>query len=380
MATPAPNEPLHRPDRITPRMRREALVILATWTGIAFLLAWQQYVTLSAGDSPTTFGRVLLANGIQSGAWALITPAIVALARRFPIQRTTWMRAALVHLAAALVVAVVERWILRATLPWSSPFAGTFLLPFHLSYVRVLFTNLIFYAGILAITLAVDYARLMRDRELDAVRLAEQLSTAQLQALQAQMHPHFLFNTLHSASMLSLLDPPAAHRVLVQLSDLLRRTLGTSRRLEVPLHEELDFIERYLAIEQTRLGDRLTVSLDADEEVLNALVPSLLLQPLVENAVRHGIGRRPAGGTVRVTARLRDGRLALEIEDDGPGLTPQISRSDRSGMGLANVRERLERAYGVDHTMELAPSPMGGLLVRIRIPLRLAASSVRAVG
>jgi sensor histidine kinase YesM len=234
----------------------------------------------------------------------------------------------------------------------------------------VLFTNLIFYTGIVAITLAAEYARIVRDRELDAARLAAQLSTAQLQALQAQVHPHFLFNTLHSASMLSLLDPPAAHRVLVQLSDLLRRTLGSSRRLEVPLREELDFLERYLGIEQMRLGERLRVVLDADEEALGALVPSLLLQPLVENAVRHGVSRRPNGGTVSVRAGVRGDRLLLEVEDDGPGLPPAGARSDRQGLGLPNVRERLERAYGERHTMELRDAPSGGVLVRIELPLR----------
>jgi two-component system LytT family sensor kinase len=188
-----------------------------------------------------------------------------------------------------------------------------------------------------------------------------------------QLNPHFLFNALHSAAMLTMIDPEGTHRVLVQLSALLRTTLDRSSAAEVPLSEEIDFVDRYLAIERIRFQDRLRVDIGADDDALSAIVPNLILQPLVENAVRHGIARRTDAGDLTIRAVRRGGLLVVEVEDDGPGLPPgwTFTPPEGSGVGLTNVRSRLERLYGSQGRLELlTPAdevgrPTTGVLARV---------------
>jgi hypothetical protein len=231
---------------------------------------------------------------------------------------------------------------------------------------------------------AFAYHRRYREREVAAARLETQLATAHLQALRMQLHPHFLFNALHSAAMLTMMDPDAAHRVLVQLSALLRSTLDRSSAAEVPLSEEIDFVDRYLAIEQIRFQDRLEVEIDADDDVLAAVVPNLILQPLVENAVRHGIARRSDARRLTIRGARQNGSLVLEVQDDGPGLPGGWTMGQPtagSGVGLPNVRSRLERMYGQEGRLELLTpnaddgGPAPGVVARVMIPYRRAASS-----
>ena len=201
-----------------------------------------------------------------------------------------------------------------------------------------------------------------------------------------QLHPHFLFNALHSAAMLTMMDPEAAHRVLVQLSALLRSTLDRSAAAEVPLSEEIDFVDRYLAIEQIRFQDRLQVEIDADDDALSGIVPNLILQPLVENAVRHGIARRSDAGCLTIRGARQNGSLVLEVQDDGPGL-PDGWTAERpatgGGVGLTNVRSRLERMYGEQGRLELL-TPAGedghpgrGVLARVTIPYHRGSAAAR---
>lgn len=221
--------------------------------------------------------------------------------------------------------------------------------------------------------------RRYRERERVTLQLETKLARAQLEALKIQLQPHFLFNTLNTISALLHRDAEAADRVLSRLGDLLRLSLQHSGKQEVMLRQELEFLERYLEIQQTRFQDRLTVRFDTDPEVLDALVPTLVLQPLVENAVRHAIEPRAARGHLDIRARRRDGRLRLEVADDGPGLGPagpgDINGagipSTGSGIGLANTRARLEQLYGKGHRFTLANAPAGGLVVTLEIPYRV---------
>jgi LytS/YehU family sensor histidine kinase len=233
---------------------------------------------------------------------------------------------------------------------------------------------------------AFAYHRRFREREIVAAQLEAQLATAHLQALRMQLNPHFLFNALHSAAMLTMMDPDAAHRVLVQLSALLRTTLDRSSSAEVPLAEEIDFLDRYLAIEQIRFQDRLQVDIRADDDALDGAVPNLILQPLVENAVRHGIARRSDARHLTIRGACANGSLVLEVEDDGPGLPGgwTLTPPDGSGgVGLTNVRSRLERMYGAQGRLELLTptgedgQPGHGVLARVTIPYRAAATPVR---
>ena len=227
--------------------------------------------------------------------------------------------------------------------------------------------------------LALDNARLYTearragDEAVRASRLEAQLAQARLDALRAQLNPHFLFNALNSIAMLVRRDAkPDALRGIISLSELLRRSLAGQGTLQVTLRAELPLLESYVTIEQLRFRDRLRVTIDASPDALDALVPGFLLQPLVENAIKHGVAQRPDAGTVRVRARRDDDALVLEVSDDGPGFPAGWDPATSGGIGLANTRERLERLYAVTHAFEAENRPEGGAQVTIRIPFQVA--------
>jgi LytS/YehU family sensor histidine kinase len=203
---------------------------------------------------------------------------------------------------------------------------------------------------------------------LRASELEKRLAQARLQSLQSQMNPHFLFNTLHSISALMHKDVEAADRMVMKLSDLLRLALANTDTHEVPLKQELDFLDRYLEIEKTRFRERLSVEREFDPETLNARVPNLVLQPLVENAIRHGVERHARPGRIILRARKENGSLRLEVQDNGDGIQP--GTKNREGIGLSNTRSRLEQLYGRDQRFELQNVPSGGLLARVIIPFQ----------
>jgi sensor histidine kinase YesM len=235
------------------------------------------------------------------------------------------------------------------------------------------------YWALVAFVHALDYHRESQERELAAAQLQTQLAEAQLEALQRQLHPHFLFNTLNTISALMHRDVNAADEMLVQLSDLLRLTLDRVGTQQVPLKDEIDFLWKYLEIEQTRFGDRLQVHVNVEPEVLDAPVPNLILQPLVENALRHGIGPRVGGGRVDVSARQADGNLIMAVRDNGVGLSADKLDALHSGVGLSNTRSRLENLYGNRHRFEFQTPSGGGLLVTIVIPMGSDPESVDRV-
>lgn len=207
---------------------------------------------------------------------------------------------------------------------------------------------------------------MVRERELAATRLAEQLAQANLQMLKMQLHPHFLFNTLNAISSLMHADADAADRMISRLSDLLRMALEKDDRPRARLKSELDFLRRYLDLEQIRFRDRLEVTIDVAPECASALVPRLILQPLVENAIRHGIAMRSAAGRLSIRAERRGDRMILDVADDGPGLP--AGREPHLGVGLANTLARLEQLYGDDATLELVNAEEGGLIVHLELP------------
>jgi len=210
-------------------------------------------------------------------------------------------------------------------------------------------TNLLTYWGIAGIVLARDFYRKYRERELRSAQLETELARSQLATLKAQLHPHFLFNTLNAISALVARAPEQAERMIARLSELLRATLETDEA-RVPLRRELEFVERYLAIERVRFGERLRVETQVDPSVWGAEVPHLILQPLVENAVKHGVARHAAGGRIRITARQEVNRLVLEVHDDGPGAADAAAIEE--GIGISNTRRRLERLFGADARLE----------------------------
>ena len=241
---------------------------------------------------------------------------------------------------------------------------------YHLS------TNLLAYGAVVGIVYATDFYRRFRERELLASQLAAQLAQARLSALRMQLNPHFLFNTMNTIAMqVRKAANDDAVRMLAGLSDLLRYMLEDSRPSEVPLSEELAFVQRYLAIEQVRFQDRLRIEVDAAPGTANALVPTLILQPLAENAIRHGISRRSQAGRIVIRARRAGDHLLLEVEDDGPGLSSDLTPAPGTGLGLKNTRARLEQLYGNDQALDLTDAPAGGAWVTIRLPYRVPVRS-----
>jgi sensor histidine kinase YesM len=225
------------------------------------------------------------------------------------------------------------------------------------------------YWTIVGVGMALKYMHEARARELNAAQLETRLVEARLHTLQRQMQPHFLFNTLNTISALMHRDVDAADAMIARLSDLLRMSLQRVGVQEVPLKEELDFLAKYLEIEQTRFRDRLTVVFDIQADTLHALVPNLLLQPLVENAIKHGIGPRPTPGQITVRARRTGALLELDVQDNGVGLSAARLTDFNRGVGLSNTRSRLDHLYGSLHRFEFRQPAEGGLLVCIAIPM-----------
>lgn len=357
-------------NRFVGRMARWGLIFgAATLVGIFF--ATRTYLLYNAyPDNQIGWGRALLPSLTSWWAWALLAPAILWLASRFRFERFRWPVSLPVHLAAGvafgLAHALLDHLAGRAipSLPEVS-----LSLPF---FVGRLHGNLLTYLAIVAGWNVVQTYRRARERDVRASRLEARLAEARLSALKMQLHPHFLFNTLHAISTLMHRDVDAADRMLTRLSDLLRLTLENAGTQEVRLKEEIDFLEQYLEIERTRFGERLTVDVDVDPGTLDAWIPNLILQPLVENAIRHGVAPRAEPGWIGIRTALEDGELRVTIEDDGPGLSPEaeFQAIRGSGVGLANCRARIRQLYGDRGRLELRAAPVGGLLVSLRIPYR----------
>jgi sensor histidine kinase YesM len=245
---------------------------------------------------------------------------------------------------------------------------------YRASLYQFLDWELLAYAAIAGLSHAVFFSREAHRRELRAAQLEKHLVEAQLQTLQRQLQPHFLFNTLHAISALMHRDVDSADRMLTRLSDLLRMTLDTIGQQQTSLKDEIDFLRKYLQIEQTRLGDRMTVSWQIDGETLDAQVPNLVLQPLVENAIKHGIALKTEGGTVTVRAKRQGDMLVMEVEDDGHGPSEVGLESLQKGIGLTNTRARLSHQYGANYRFEFHKR-VGSFAVLIAVPWRPVAAA-----
>jgi two-component sensor histidine kinase len=308
-------------------------------------------------------------------AWAPLMPLAIQFAVRFRIERNRLLNALGAHAALGFVLSVLQvllTYVVHvATLPFVASLPKDQVLERFLAMrpymIYTLPISFWMYWVLIGVYYAFDYYSLYREQKLQALR-------AQLDVLKAQLNPHFLFNTLNSISVLIAQDPSKANHMLLRLSELLRVALESEGKHEVALATELAVLKQYLEIEQIRFGDRLRVSFDVEPQVMEMYVPSLLLQPLVENAVHHAIAPRAKGGQVTVRAFQNNGALRLEIGDDGPGLSEAVaSNRARAGMGIANSRERLVRLYGDQQRFELIHPKDGGLVVSITIPLRRAA-------
>ena len=343
-----------------------AALVVGLWTAIALITTSHYYVMYRMEDRPFDWVNGLLVNSAQWYGWALATPLVVWLARRFPLRRPHIARSLVVHLAACAVVTFAELAFSAQLQIWTWTGGGS-VWPFwkmFLGMTYALHLHVLVYGAIVGVTYAIDYYR-------RATRLEDQLASAQLESLRAQLQPHFLFNTLHGiAGLVRTGQNAAATNMIAGLSDLLRASLDSSARQEVPLEEELEFVGRYLDIQRMRFPDRLAVHVDAAPDTLDVLVPNLVLQPLVENALRHGVAQRAEAGAVTIRARREDGWLRIAVLDDGPGLDRKGADGSGNGIGLANTRARLERLYGDAFRFSVANRESGGVEASLAIPVR----------
>jgi two-component system LytT family sensor kinase len=303
--------------------------------------------------------------------WALATPLVVSLARRYPIVRRMSGRAFAVHLVTFAALSVASEawsaWLQVLFNPWGNRRWPTFVDTFNTSLTFQAVTFLIAYALILTVTYLADARESIARQAIETARLNEKLSEAQLAALRRQIEPHFVYNTLNSISgLIRDRRNDAAVSMIVGLSEFLRRTSEDSHRAQVALAEEVEYVQRYLELQKMRFAERLQVSVDIPTELLRAQVPNLLLQPLVENAIKHGIARRVAGGTVRVSGVRSNGTLYLSVYNDGAGSLPDWPASP-TGVGIGNLRTRLQILYGDQSGLELRGAG-GGVEVVVTLP------------
>jgi len=352
------------------------LWITAIWCAGALFDASQTLLAMHAEGGHHTWLPIFGAEFASWLPWALATPLISRLARRHAVNRGKVMPAAAVHLAAfAVVSSVAAAWCAALQMlfnPWDHPQGGPFLDVWRSSLLNQVLTYLIVYALILAVTLVADSRENAARQMTETARLNEELSRAQLAALRRQIEPHFMFNTLNSiAGLVRDHRNDAAVSMIVGLSEFLRRASEDSHRPQVTLAEEVEYLQRYLDIQKVRFGDRLQFSMDIPEDLLHAQVPSLLLQPLVENAIKHGIAKRVAGGTVRVAGARHNGSLRLNVYNDGPNI-PADWQATHTGVGIGNLRTRLRILHGDESDLQLMHNATGAVEVVVTLPLREA--------
>ena len=367
----------------------------AVTTPVAFSSVAFVYFGMRAAGKPLTFSSVLVSTLPDWYLWAFLTPLVFWLGTRFPLGCDRWLHNAAIHLVAGAVIVLVELAIVTAVdhAFYYNPYAPA--PPLYVdAYVKQILRSfhyaVIIYWLIAAAATAYRYFHEYDARERDTSRLSvrnaelqSELTRAQLEMLRAQLHPHFLFNALNAiAGLVRERRNEAATELVAGLGQLLRHALNTANRDEIPLRDELEVLQSYLCVERARFRDRLTVHLDVDPDTLHCTVPSLILQPLVENAIRHGLRDTTENGQIWITARSKPGVLELAVRDNGRGLgafangvsgggaAASSDVNDSARLGLRNTRGRLERLYGPACTLELADASGGGALARVRIPQR----------
>jgi two-component system, LytTR family, sensor kinase len=363
-------------------------VSFGVWMLVGLALAVENYVAWRSRGTPMSFGSLLGLSFSEIFTYAPLTPLVFAMVTRFPIRRENWAQRSLLHLLFAALFCLAHitlrgltpyaQWDPRlrdyVSAVWNSQ-AHVFQINWYI-FKRLFQSNFVedltgAYVPIAIVAYALSYYQKLRDREVHSAKLETLLTKSRLQALKSHLQPHFLFNTMHSISALMLTDVTAADQMMARLSNLLRMSFESSGIQITTLSRELEFVTGYLEIEKIRFGRRLNVRLDIAPETLDAQVPSLLLQPIVENAIRHGISKLTEGGSIWITAR-QDGRdLHLRVTDNGPGLIKTHDLPSRNGFGLRTTQERLETMYSDEQSFEIHGAIGGGVEVRVTIPFRI---------
>jgi signal transduction histidine kinase len=355
------------------------VAIWAVWTLFGIFFATQMALQSQLWKIQPPFWQILSWQLVSGYIWFALSPLILYLARRFPFEAGYWKRALAIHIVAAVGTALFQQAIDAFVLPMlgypprPEPFAN-FLEAYRYFVIANLHLSLLIYAGVVGIRSAYSYYQKYRERELQASKLEARLAQSRLQVLKMQLHPHFLFNTLNAISELIYKDPESADRMLTDLSDLLRLSFENLEVQEISLKQELEFLEKYLEIEQMRFHDRLTVEMNISPETLDACVPNMILQPLVENAIKHGIAPRSSGGRIDINTARSNGHLAISVTDDGLGVPFGDVDNLSEGVGLSNTRRRLKHLYGDKHKFSITTQNKGGVGVTLEIPFRISES------
>jgi signal transduction histidine kinase len=363
-------------------LRGRAARIVLVWLGVGVFFSAQNVLVRLSRLGKVDWQWDVFHEFVYALTWAACTFAVLAAARRWRLEPGIGGRVVLRHLGVMLVLApvqitttyVLHYAILAGVGVPPAPGLGPWLSGLGPGIVWGTFTGFLYYWLILGVHTAFVYPRMYHAERMATAELATRaaqlegrLAHAQLDALRLQLHPHFLFNTLNGIAALTGADPARAQRMLARLGDLLRQTLEDDGVAEIPIERELALLAPYLDIQRMRFGDRLRFHEAVAPETRAALVPALMLQPLVENAVQHGVSRSPQGATIVLRVERRGDRLGVEVEDDGPGLTPG---APATGIGLANTRARLAQLYPDAHHVELRAAATGGAIVRVDIPFR----------
>jgi signal transduction histidine kinase len=364
---------VEKPALTQPHIWRISVVAALITVVGALLKFWYLYLDDLARQRPNMAVHRAFEEATGFFAFAVLIPAMVWASRKFRFGEQPWYRITPIHLAIAVVLSFLHTSLMAVSRKILSPLVGMGSYDYGEMRWRypMEFSNFIFLYAIFVTALTLfDYYRELRRREITGAELERRLSQAQFQNLQLQLQPHFLFNALNTISSVMYEDVKRADAMLVQLSDLLRRTLRRPDAQQVPLEEEIEMVRAYLRIMQERFGDDLRVEIAMDPDVAQVLVPQLLLQPLVENSIRHAAGTSPLQVTVR--AMRNEGDLLLCVSDNGPGMRQVPSEN---GIGLTNTAERLAALYGESHKLSFGNQPGGGLTVTVQIPMRFAEAS-----
>jgi two-component system LytT family sensor kinase len=353
---------------ISPRLLA-AIFLVATLLGCTSIATI--YIGMNAWGRSYPFYRAVLAGLPDWYLWAAATPLVFWLGQRIRFERGQWLRAATLHFVVGTALTLLELAIATGIGQWAgmASVSGAFLDAYARMVLQYFHYNLMIYAVIVAAAHAVQYHRYYRQREVEASRLQSELTQAHLLALQLQLQPHFLFNTLHAiASLVRDGRNSDAVDALARMGDLFRQSLGNSRQHEIPLREELTFVEAYLEIERVRFADRLVTSVEANADVLEGRIPSMALQLLVENAIRHGIARDPRARTVSLAAWREGSELRIEVRNDGPPFRETDLSGQGNGVGIQNVRARLFRLYGKRGSLEIRGGNSSGSVASLSVP------------
>lgn len=354
----------------SPRTRR--MVYFALWSipGIAALSFY--YLNQTVTGQEMSWPYALVSTIPNWYIWALLAPGIIWLGERYRIERSNWVSAvALVHIPTMMLMLLIHS-LVNLFLFYATDMPGHEAMTsglYKVHFTTRVHANILTYWTVLGGFYAYDYYKKFLNREQAAAMLEIRLAEANLRALKMQLHPHFLFNTLNSvAALVRKNDNRIAVKMLVHLGDFLRLALENKGVQEITLRQEIDFLQRYMNIEKIRFQERLLVSFDVDSSLLDGYVPNMILQPLVENAIHHGIGPNAEQGSIRVSARMDGDLLVIDVKDNGQGIQEKKASDRREGVGLSNTRGRLESIYGDEANFELVNSPEGGLIARVSLP------------